>query len=124
MKILVLNAGSSSQKSCLYEIDGNDLPVDPPEPRWQAQLDWNDLAGSADLKVKTDRGEELRETFPSTSKLDDTLKVIETLERGRTRSIDKLEDIDIVGHRVVHGGEKYRDCVRIDAVVKAIGLVS
>jgi acetate kinase len=119
MKILVLNAGSSSQKSCLYELDGDDLPLDPPEPRWQAQLDWHDRERFAELKVKTDRGEELHETFPSTSKLDDTLKVLRTLERGSTQSLDKLEDIDLVGHRVVHGGEKYRDCVRIDAAVKA-----
>jgi acetate kinase len=120
MKILVLNAGSSSQKSCLYELlDSDDLPLDPPEPIWQAQIDWNDGEGSADLQVKTDRGENLHETFPSISKLDDTLKVLETLSQGRTRSIDLPKDIDIVGHRIVHGGENYRECVRIDAVVKA-----
>jgi acetate kinase len=119
MKILVLNAGSSSQKSCLYALDGDNLPIDPPEPIWQSQIDWNELAGSADLKVKTDRGEELHKTFPSTSKLDDTLKVLETLSQGRTRSIDRFKDIDIVGHRIVHGGEHYRECVRIDAAVKA-----
>jgi acetate kinase len=119
MKILVLNAGSSSQKSCLYELDSGNLPLDPPEPLWQAQLDWNDRAGSAELKVKTDRGEELHETFSSTSKLADTLKVLETLCQGRMQSLDRLEDIDIVGHRVVHGGENYRDCVRIDPAVKA-----
>ncbi len=119
MKILVLNAGSSSQKSCLYDLDGDKLPVDPPTPLWQAQIDWNDREGRADLKVITDRGEKLHETFPSKSKLDDTLKVLETLWKGRTKSIDRLEEIDIVGHRVVHGGEKYRECVRIDAAVKA-----
>jgi acetate kinase len=119
MKILVLNAGSSSQKSCLYELDGDNLPIDPPAPLWQAQIDWNAREGSADLKVTTDRGETLHETFPSTSKLEDTLKVLETLCQGRTRSIDRFEDIDIVGHRVVHGGEKYRKCVRIDPAVKA-----
>jgi acetate kinase len=119
VKILVLNAGSSSQKSCLYELDSDNLPVDSPEPLWQAQIDWNDREGQAELKVKTDRGEELHEIFPSTAKLDDTLKVLETLFHGRTRSIDRPEDVDIVGHRVVHGGEKYRECVRIDAAVKA-----
>ncbi len=119
MKILVLNAGSSSQKSCLYEIKGDNLPVDPPTPLWQAQIDWHDREESADLKVTNDRGEELHETFPSTSKLDDTLKVLETLWKGRTQSIDRPEDIDIVGHRVVHGGEKYRQPTRIDAAVKA-----
>jgi acetate kinase len=119
MKILVLNAGSSSQKSCLYELERENLPLDPPEPLWQAQLDWHGREETAELRVKTDRGEELHETFPSTSKLDDTLKVLETLCQGSTQSIDRFAEIDIVGHRVVHGGEKYRECVRIDAAVKA-----
>ena len=119
MKILVLNAGSSSQKSCLYELEGDKLPIDPPEPLWQAQIDWNDREGSADLKVTTDRGETLHETFPSTSKLDDTIKAVETLWSGRTRSIENPDEIDVVGHRVVHGGEKYRQSTWINAAVKA-----
>jgi acetate kinase len=119
MKILVLNAGSSSQKSCLYEIEGDNLPVDPPAPLWQAQIDWNEREGSADLKVTTDRGETLHETFPSTSKLDDTIKAVETLWSGRTGSIENPDEIDIVGHRVVHGGEKYRQSTWITADVKA-----
>ncbi len=119
MKILILNAGSSSQKSCLYEIEGDNLPVDPPEPLWQAQIDWNERDGSADLNVTTDRGETLHETFPSTSKLDDTIKAVETLWSGRTGSIENPDEIDIVGHRVVHGGEKYRQSTWITADVKA-----
>ena len=119
MKILVLNAGSSSQKSCLYELDGDNFPLDPPAPLWQAQIDWNDREGSADLKVTTDRGETLHETFPSTSKLDDTIKAVETLWSGRTRSIEHQNDLDVVGHRVVHGGEKYRQSTWITADVKA-----
>ncbi|MFN7318986.1 MAG: acetate kinase, partial [bacterium] len=38
MKILVLNAGSSSQKSCLYDLEF--LPSHPPQPIWQAGIDW------------------------------------------------------------------------------------
>ncbi len=38
MKILVLNAGSSSQKSCLYDLDI--LPSHPPQPIWAAGIDW------------------------------------------------------------------------------------
>ena len=34
MKILVLNAGSSSQKSCLYEIKEPALPDYPLHPIW------------------------------------------------------------------------------------------
>jgi acetate kinase len=125
MKILVLNAGSSSQKSCLYEIDGelpNGLPsalaIDPPEPLWQSQIDWNEREGSAELKVTTDRGETLHETFPSTSKSADTIKALQTLWSGRTQSIEQPQSIDIVGHRVVHGGDKYQQGTWVNAAVK------
>ncbi|TMQ27028.1 MAG: acetate kinase, partial [Nitrospirae bacterium] len=40
MKILVLNSGSSSQKSCLYEVK-NTLPEHPPVPAWEGKIEWN-----------------------------------------------------------------------------------
>lgn len=120
MKILVLNTGSSSQKSCLYEISVNAaLPTDPPEPLWSAQLDWNDLEGDAELQVKTTDGVTFQETFRSRSKSADTLKALATLWSGTTQVITNPQEIDIVGHRVVHGGENYRQSTQIDAEVKA-----
>src|SRR5271157_2700051 len=41
MKVLVLNSGSSSQKSCLYEI-GDALPEDPPVCVWEGKIEWYD----------------------------------------------------------------------------------
>ncbi|MBT4365842.1 acetate kinase [Candidatus Peregrinibacteria bacterium] len=35
----------------------------------------------------------------------------------KSKSISKLSDISIVGHRVVHGGEKYQKATKIDAKV-------
>jgi acetate kinase len=55
MKILVLNAGSSSHKSCLYEIAGT-LPQQPPHPLWEAQIDWTYQPGVAEIKVETAQG--------------------------------------------------------------------
>lgn len=40
MKILVLNAGSSSQKSCLYNLNPASNPEQPPAPLWEASIDW------------------------------------------------------------------------------------
>jgi len=40
MKILVLNAGSSSQKSSLYDINVLKNIVSPPQPLWEAMMDW------------------------------------------------------------------------------------
>ena len=89
MKILVLNSGSSSQKSCLYDFPDNILPTEPPKPVWSAQIDWNHQTGDAELQVKTGSGVVLRETYPSTSKLADTIKALETLWSGSTQVIDR-----------------------------------
>ncbi|MEG4089135.1 acetate kinase [Microcoleus sp. Pol12B4] len=117
MKILVLNAGSSSQKSCLYEL--NDvLPDRPLEPLWSAQIDWTHQQGIAELKVKTAKGDQLEEEFASDSRKDAISRMLDSLWRGRTQTINDLKEIDIVGHRVVHGGEDYQQSTLISPDVK------
>ena len=117
MKILVLNAGSSSQKSCLYEL--NDvLPDRPLEPLWEAQIDWTHQQGIAELKVKTAKGDRLEEEFSSDSRQDAISRMLETLWQGKTQVTNSLNEIDIVGHRVVHGGQDYQQSTLISADVK------
>jgi len=79
VRVLVVNAGSSSLKLTL--LDGEDNTIDAREleaPR--AQVD----------------PEELRAALYS-----------------------PLGEADAIGHRIVHGGERYRDAVRIDTAVEA-----
>jgi len=117
MKILVLNAGSSSQKSCLYEL--NDvLPDRPPQPLWEAQIDWNHRQGVTQLKVETASGTEQEEEFPSDSRQAAISRMLETLWQGKTQVINSLTEIDIVGHRVVHGGQDYQQSTLISPDVK------
>ncbi|MEG4249278.1 acetate kinase [Microcoleus sp. Pol10D4] len=117
MKILVLNAGSSSQKSCLYEL--NDvLPDRPLQPLWSAQIDWTHQQGIAELKVKTAKGDRLEEEFASDSRKDAISRMLETLWQGKTQVINSLKEIDIVGHRVVHGGQDYQQSTLISPDVK------
>ena len=117
MKILVLNAGSSSQKSCLYEL--NDvLPDRPPQPVWEAQIDWNHREGVTELKVETASGTEQEEEFASDSREAAISRMLETLWQGKTQVINSLNDIDIVGHRVVHGGQDYQESTLISPDVK------
>ena len=117
MKILVLNAGSSSQKSCLYEL--NDvLPDRPPQPLWEAQIDWNHREGVAQLKVETASGTEQEEEFSSDSREAVISRMLETLWQGKTQVINSLNEIDIVGHRVVHGGQDYQQSTLISPDVK------
>ena len=117
MKILVLNAGSSSQKSCLYEL--NDvLPDRPPPPLWEAQIDWNHREGVAELKVETASGTEQEEELASDSRQAAISRMLETLWQGKTQVINSLKEIDIVGHRVVHGGQDYQQSTLISPDVK------
>jgi acetate kinase len=127
MKILVLNAGSSSQKSCLYDFEDTKalgsseavLPETLPEPLWKAQIDWTAREGHAALSVQTSQGETFHETYGSVSKQADTLKALQTLWSGSTQVINSPQEIDIVGHRIVHGGDKYQHSTWINAEVKA-----
>lgn len=117
MKILVLNAGSSSQKSCLYELN-DALPDRPLQPLWEAQIDWTHQQGIAELKVKTAKGDRLEEEFASDSRKGAISRMLETLWRGKTQTINDLKEIDIVGHRVVHGGQDYQQSTLISPDVK------
>ncbi|MEG4391159.1 acetate kinase [Microcoleus sp. BROC3] len=117
MKILVLNAGSSSQKSCLYELK-DVLPDRPPQPLWSAQIEWNHREGVAELNVETASGTELEEEFTSDSREAGISRMLETLWHGKTQVINSLKEIDIVGHRVVHGGQDYQQSTLISPDVK------
>ena len=113
MLVLVLNAGSSSQKSCLYNLNKS---IDTaPEPLWKAHLDWTVAQAGGILTVKSDRTKQ----EIAVKEKDTALKtLLNTLTTGDTKVLDSLSKIDAVGHRVVHGGAKYSQPVLIDAEVK------
>jgi acetate kinase len=117
MKILVLNAGSSSQKSCLYEVTG-DTPDAPPEPLWEAAVDWSHHLGVAEVKVKT-ATEVLKEEIPTQSHVKVMTHLLETLWQGKTAVLKHPSEVNAVGHRVVHGGREYCETVRVTDAVKA-----
>lgn len=119
MKILVLNAGSSSQKTCLYELPSGTLPKRPPEPLWEGFVDFTHQTGIAEAKVKTHTGITQTLEIPIASKKAVTETLLQTLWQGETQVIESPSEIQAIGHRVVHGGERYRESIRITADVKA-----
>ncbi len=119
MKILVLNAGSSSQKSCLYQI-GEELPDLPAVPLWEAKVDWTRHQGMAEIKVKTSQGAALEEELQTTSRPEVISHMLDTLTHGKTQAIDEPAEINVVGHRVVHGGQDYREATIIKPEVKDV----
>jgi acetate kinase len=117
MKILVLNAGSSSQKSRLYDI-GETLPAMPLKPLWEGDGDWTREKGAAEIEVRTASGQTVKEEIAAESRAEIVGHMLKTLWSGETRVIEKPEDIDLVGHRVVHGGARYSESIRITPEVK------
>lgn len=119
MKILVLNAGSSSHKSCLFDLTQISDPSLAPIPIWRAALDWTHAEGQVELSAATASGAALKQSLPITDKAEGIAAMLRTLVEGETQVLASLSDLDGVGHRVVHGGRDYVDSVRIDSDVKA-----
>jgi acetate kinase len=122
MKILVLNSGSSSQKTCLYEI-GNSVPDDPPSCLWGGKIEWE--GGNVELSLKNAQGVERKEQTQAGSRDQAVTHLLGNLWQGDAQAISSPSEIDVVGHRVVHGGPKHTEPARVTAEVKsAIAKVS
>ena len=116
MKILVLNSGSSSQKACLYEI-GDALPESPPVPLWEGRIEWN--GDTAAITVRNSEGIVRKQTLQNLSRELVLKDLLATLWSGATRSIASAAEINVVGHRVVHGGPRFHDPILISNDVYA-----
>jgi acetate kinase len=117
VKILVLNAGSSSQKAALYAL-GETLPGDPPQPVWEASAEWSERS-SAKVSVTTASGVSARQEFPAASRADLVARLLPALWSGPTAVVSGPGEIDVVGHRVVHGGLDYSASVVVTPKVKS-----
>src|SRR6266851_8762218 len=49
MRVLVTNGGSSSFKCALHDLAGDPLPVSPPQPAWEARVEWDRRAQVAEV---------------------------------------------------------------------------
>jgi acetate kinase len=122
MNILVLNSGSSSQKSALYQF-GDKLPESPSAPLWEATVQWE--GSGAEIQVRNAHGANFSQEQKVKSRREAIERILETLWSGKAQVIASASHIDVVGHRVVHGGEKLAEPAIITPDVKhAIGAVS
>lgn len=104
MKILIINAGSSSQKSCLYNLTNNHLPKHSIEPIWKANIDWTVAKHQGILTVKAN-GTRKTNVLNYNHLYKGIPQMLNTLIQGKTRVIKNFSEINIVGHRVVHGAQ-------------------
>ena len=99
MKILVLNSGSSSQKSCLYEIGGT-LPEHPPAPVWEGKIEWQ--GDDASIQARNSHGAQRNDRVKVTSRSYALEQLLDTLWAGNLRVLSSPSEIDAAGHRIAH----------------------
>jgi acetate kinase len=116
MKVLVLNSGSSSQKACLYEI-GETLPTQPPPCLWEGRIEWGTEV--ATLSAKNSQGGTQREQVKVSSREQFVRHLLGTLDTGPARAVGSVSEIEVVGHRVVHGGPHFEDPVFVTPEARA-----
>lgn len=116
MKILVLNSGSSSQKSSLYEI-GETLPDNPSSSLWEGKMEWH--GDVVETEVKNSHGAVQKNNVKVSSRTEAVEHLLSTLWQDKAPVVALAPEIAAVGHRVVHGGPKYREPVLLTPDVKA-----
>lgn len=117
MKVLVCNAGSSTVKFSLFEAEQEKLLAD-------GLIDWT--MKPARLRLRRAGEAEVRAELAVGKHADAIARVLDDLRAAAARrSGDGRPDVQAVGHRIVHGGDRYSAAVRITPEVKrAIGELS
>src|SRR6476660_2224714 len=108
-KILVCNAGSSSLKFSLFDAADEVLLAD-------GGIDW--LTKPARLVFRRANQPEIRKELKLEKHADAVARILDDLQAGPSAALHSLDELRAVGHRVVHGGERYTSAVRITPEVK------
>ena len=113
MNILVINAGSSSLK---YQL------LDPETQKVLAKGLCERIGIDGKFTYKPEGKEAIKEADVAMPTHNEAIKaVLDALADPKNGVIGSMEEIDAVGHRVVHGGEKFAQSVLItDEVMAAI----
>ena len=110
MKVLVLNCGSSSIKYKLFNMDTHTVMV-------QGGVEKIGLPDSF-LQIKLSNGKKVKIEQPMPEHTVGIQLILNSLVDKQIGCIASLEEIQAVGHRVVHGGEKFNKSVLITPEVK------
>ncbi len=111
-KILVLNSGSSSLKYQLFNVDGEKYDVMAKGIAERIGME------NSVISIKIGDGEKSKKLIDMPTHNEAIKEMLSLLLNGVIHSMDELSAI---GHRVVHGGEKFNQSVVInDEVIKTL----
>jgi acetate kinase len=110
MKVLILNAGSSSLKYQLIDMDGEKLLA-------KGICERIGIEGS---KIKQSVGDKVFELeSPMKDHTDGIQLMLKALTDSDKGALKSMDEIGAVGHRVLHGGERFTGSVLVSEEVKA-----
>lgn len=110
MNILVINAGSSSLKYQLIDIDTKNV---------LAKGNCERIGIDGRFKHKTFDGRQITNEIPLPDHYTAFKTVISALTEGEASVIKSVKEIDAVGHRIVNGGDRFSKSVLVtDQVLK------
>ena len=112
MKILVLNCGSSSLKFQVIDMENEERIV---------KGNYERIGGKRSCLRVNVRGEKFEKEKAARNYEEPIKSVLNLIQDKKYNIVSSLAEIGAVGHRIVHGGEKYSESVLIDdEVVKEI----
>jgi len=110
MKILVVNCGSSSLKYQLFDMEKEEVIAKGIVER---------IGTPPSYLTYSINGEKVKKEVTAGNHTEAFKVVIEALLNGNTPVISSIEEIKAVGHRVVHGGERFKEPTIINEEVIA-----
>lgn len=113
MNILVVNCGSSSIKFVLTRMPENNILA-------KGEVEKLGLP-DAFIKYSTIKTDEVKESISASNHTDGVEIILNRLTDKTKGCISSFDEIDAVGHRLVHGGDKFaKSCLLNDDVVSEI----
>ena len=111
MKVLVINAGSSSLKFQLIDMDDESVI---------AKGICEEIGGKSGFKFKVPGREDYKAAVSMPTHAEALKLVLDTLVDEKLGVIKSVDEIEAVGHRVLHGGDKLSGSVLVTEEAKAI----
>lgn len=112
MKVLVINAGSSSLKYQLMDMEDESVLA-------KGNCERIGIGGSITHKTQGGKVISYEKDFPTHTEA--FKELVSLMTDGEDKVIDSVKEISAVGQRVVHGGEEFIESVKItDVVLKKI----
>ncbi len=108
MKILVINAGSSSMKYQVIDMENEQVIA-------RGNCERIGIDGKIGHKTADGRSVEFDTPLPTHSEA--FRQIVKILTEGKGKVIDSMSEIGAVGHRAIHGGESFASSVLIDEEV-------